>query len=241
MQLDEELPESLEELEKEIEELEKAEISPPPEAAKKRKEPTAPGEKKFSIASIFLGFFVLFGVTFAMLYISISNLLSLLDAETADATQQLILTVFLSLAALPTYPNVLTQVITGNIGLSPPPDITSGIVILALSIITLVAYSATISSDPYVLLVVVGIVPYLLAGLIAGIKNKDPGYGFIAGFIIWIISLIAAAMVVYLFATAAFNISLDITTIFIDLIQWSYMSAMFLAMFGALGGATKKS
>ena len=64
---------------------------------------------------------------------------------------------------------------------------------------------------------------------------------FIAGFIIWIISLIAAAMVVYLFATAAFNISLDITTIFIDLIQWSYMSAMFLAMFGALGGATKKS
>ena len=173
MQLDEELPESLEELEKEIEELEKAEISPPPEAAKKRKEPTAPGEKKFSIASIFLGFFVLFGVTFAMLYISISNLLSLLGAGTVDATQQLIFTIFLSLATLPTYPNVLTQVITGNIGLSPPPDITSDIVILALSIITLVAYSATISSDPYVLLVVVGIVPYLLAGLIAGIKNKE--------------------------------------------------------------------
>lgn len=206
MQLDEELPESLEELEKEIEELEKAEISPPTEAVKRKKEPRPPSEKRFSIGSIFLGLSILFGVFFVLLLILEGNPMLMVDV----------------LTEIPRYPNVLTQAILEQ---SSPSSISDTIIS---------TLSEKISSDPYVLFIIVGIIPYLLAGTTAGIMNRDSGYGFIAGFVIWTLSLITAIIAAYLGGP------IDLASLLLDLVQSSYISAIFLTMFGALGGGTRK-
>lgn len=206
MQLDEELPESLEELEKEIEELEKAEISPPSEIVKRKKEPRPPSEKKFSIASILLGLSILFGVFFVLLLILGGDPMLMIDV----------------LTEIPRYPNVLTQAILEQ----SPPSSNGDTIVSALS--------EKISSEPYVLFMIVGFMPYLLSGIIAGIMNKDPGYGFIAGFVIWALSLITAIIAAYLGG------SIDLASLLLNLVLSSYISAMFLAMFGALGGGARK-
>ncbi len=241
MQIDEEIPESLEELEKEIEELEKAEIAPPPEVAKRgRIRPEVPTERRFRVSSIFLGFLILFIYLFALSYISISNLLSELEISSVSSGEKFMIAALLPLTVSPSLPNIMLLIITGELELAVLSVESYETIITFLSLVLIYSYSLSFSSDVYVLLFFVGILPYLLAGIVAGLLNRDPGYGFVAGLIIWVLLLAISSTIMYFFMLGITDTTVSFSDIIVSYIGSGYLSAIFLCIFGALGGASGK-
>ena len=242
MQLDEEFPESLEELEKEIEELEKTEIVPPEEVPKKKVKREVPTERKFRFSSVFVGFLILFAYFFALTYVAIDKLITELHITEITQSEHFVISAIFPLTAIPTIPNVMLLIVTDQLSLIITSiDSATASVELTLLVgwLLVFVYSLVISSDIYILLFVVGIMPYLLAGFAAGALNKDPGYGFVAGLFIWILSLIVAVVLMNIMITQLFGELLSITDILIGYISTGYLSAIFLVIFGVLGGAMR--
>ncbi|MCR8432755.1 MAG: hypothetical protein QXH55_02800 [Candidatus Korarchaeota archaeon] len=213
---------SIEELEKEVEELEAVEIV---EEKPKKKEAHIPSEgveKRFKLLSIFVGFIIL-----VIYQLALPLILKVMGSVELSTLLQLIL------ASQVIIPNIAVAFITGSdifLGVS------GSLIDAAYSHYTETSnlLSNLINMDGYVGLLVVAVIPFILAGFVAGFINHDPGYGFVAGFLIWILALFVGIIV------AAFG-SLGVSIVYATLqsISCGWLSALFLAIFGALGGARK--
>ncbi len=238
---EEELPVGLEELEKEIEELEKAEIVPPEKVPKKPKKPEAVPEAKLRISSIIFGYFVVFVYFVATLMLAIGTMLSQMGVGAVSSSDILLLSALISLATIPLYPNVLMEIIIAGAGISPPssPNTAFGVA-LFLALLAVWAYSSAVIGDAYILLLLVGMLPYILGGVVCGAKSRSPGYGFVAGLIIWVMACIIMCIMVWLLigmlSDVLGRIAFSIGDIILGLISWGYLSAIFFSIFGALGG-----
>ena len=216
---EEEFPESFEELERELEEIEKGEIIPPEEIPKKMR-PKVPVEAKFRVSSVFVGFVVAIAVLLGVNFYVIN-----------DIGRASIVSLFLG----PVYPNILLESLTGfSIGSYTP----------------LVDLAKENTIDPFmnvyenitIIFVIIGLLPYLLAGIIAGAINRDPIYGLTAGFVIWLLNFIIGAIFIVVLANVleSMEVSVNVGEMLLGYFQTCYLSAVFLVVFGALGGATRK-
>jgi len=226
-------PESIEEIEKEIEELEKVEVEIEEEPKKKRRAEYAPTEKSFRLASILWGFLVMF------LYFFVLNILIMLkmgvdvSGELSGELMNMIYTVLLTQLL---FSNTIVAAITNNVDIFIGGQGTLvSITIILVAVYQGFFYMTIGTSDMYVVLILVGLVPYMLAGIVAGRINRDPGYGFIAGVLVWILSLILGLVVVISGVIGSTISLIDAAT---EIISCGWLSAIFISVFGALGGAS---
>ena len=225
---EDEFPESIEEIEKEIEELEKVEVEIEEEPKKKRRAEYAPTEKSFRLASILWGFLVMF------LYFFVLNILIMLKMG-VDVSGELMNMIYTVLLTQLLFSNTIVAAITNNVDIFIGGQGTLvSITIILVAVYQGFFYMTIGTSDMYVVLILVGLVPYMLAGIIAGRINRDPGYGFIAGVLVWILSLILGLVVIISGVTGSTISLIDATT---EIISCGWLSAIFISVFGALGGA----
>ena len=78
------------------------------------------------------------------------------------------------------------------------------------------------------------LLPYILGGIIAGAITREKGYGFVSGVMVWIFAIILAIIV-----PIAFGAKGDIVSMVWDYIIKGWISALFLAIFGSIGGAIR--
>jgi len=231
MLLEEELPESLEELEKEIEELEKVEVAPPAEVVRKKERPEVP-VRGFRALSVVLGVLILY------IYLLVFGIIMVNALGVVDISIAIVVAFIFGIMFAPTFSNALLEKIAG---------VSLGGASLILDVISIMmkAYGKTFLANEYILLLILGVLPYLLAGVVAGAINRDPAYGFIAGFIVWFITFILGALFIYWLATFIAKIAEvsppSLIEVIIAYVQTGYLSAVFLSIFGAMGGALRKA
>jgi len=225
---EDEFPESIEEIEKEIEELEKVEVEIEEEPKKKRRAEYAPREKSFRLASVLWGFLVMF------LYFFVLNI-SIMLKMGVDVSGELMNTIYTVLLTQLLFPNTIIATITNNMDIFIGGQGTLvSITIILVAVYQGFFYMTIGTSDMYVVLILVGLIPYMLAGIVAGRINRDPGYGFIAGVLVWLLSLILGLVVVISGVTGLPISLIDVAT---EIISCGWLSAIFISVFGALGGA----
>ncbi len=229
---EDESPESIEELEKEIEELEKIEIEVGEKPRRKKEKGFVLREKRFRLSSVIVGFLMMLIYLLALGMISFLGTGGDLYSLLYDYTMSILITQLF-------FPNIVVAMATNSL------DIFLGGagILTAYASILLGVYSGTIytllgTTDMYIILILIGLMPYLLAGVIAGAINRDPGYGFVAGVLIWIVSLILGIVVV-LYGNIG-GLATNIMDAILEYISCGWLSAVFLAIFGALGGASRK-
>lgn len=228
MVLEEEIPESLEDLKKEIEELEESlqkmgkEITVV-ETEAEEKAPSGVEEPKFRVASIFVGYLIyvgtIIGLGFLIRTLNINDLLELL-----------VVSVFLSVPAL----NIALGQATPSLVASPRTFVD----LVDKWIYEFSKISFLDALKPYGLLLLLSLLPSIISGVVVGGMNKDRAYGFAAGVFVWLIALIIS-LVLILAAPDVIGISGEITTLIMDMITYGYLSALFLAIFGVMGGGMR--
>jgi len=151
---EDEFPESIEEIEKEIEELEKVEVEIEEEPKKKRRAEYAPREKSFRLASVLWGFLVMF------LYFFVLNI-SIMLKMGVDVSGELMNTIYTVLLTQLLFPNTIIATITNNMDIFIGGQGTLvSITIILVAVYQGFFYMTIGTSDMYVVLILVGLIPY---------------------------------------------------------------------------------